>query len=73
MPGEEVPEFLAKKKAGAVQHKVKDAIVIAADTVVLLDHYILGKPKDEAHAIEILRQLSGRMHRVVTGVCIQRS
>jgi septum formation protein len=72
MPGEQVPEFLAKKKAAAIEHKVKDAIIIAADTVVLLDHHILGKPKDEAHAAEILKQLSGRMHRVVTGVCIQK-
>lgn len=72
MPGELVPEHLAKKKADAVQHLVKDAIVIAADTIVLLDHHILGKPKDAAHAIQILKQLQGRMHKVVTGVCIQK-
>ena len=72
MPGEQVPEFLAKKKADAVRHMVNDAIVIAADTVVLLDHHILGKPKDVANAIEILQQLSGRVHKVVTGVCIRR-
>lgn len=71
MPGEEVPEFLARKKADAVRHLVNEAIVIAADTVVLLDHHILGKPKDATHAISILRQLSGRMHKVVTGVCIR--
>ncbi|MBS1688797.1 MAG: septum formation protein Maf [Bacteroidetes bacterium] len=73
MPGEEVPEFLAKKKAAAIQHMVSDAIVIAADTVVLLDHHILGKPRDAAHAKETLQQLSGRTHHVVTGVCIQSS
>src|ERR1700709_1940598 len=67
MPGEQVPEFLARKKADAVRHLVSDAIVIAADTVVLLDHHILGKPTDEAHAIATLTQLSGRMHKVVTG------
>lgn len=72
MLGEEVPEFLAKKKADAVSHLVADAIVIAADTVVLLDHHILGKPKDEPNAKEILQQLSGRMHKVVTGVCIRK-
>ena len=72
MPGEEVPEFLAKKKADAVRHMVSNAIVIAADTVVLLDQHILGKPKDAAHAKEILQQLSGRMHKVVTGVCIRK-
>jgi septum formation protein len=72
MPGEQVPEFLAKKKADAVSHLVDDAIVIAADTVVLLDHHILGKPTDETHAKAILSQLSGRMHKVVTGVCIRK-
>ncbi len=71
MPGEEVPEFLARKKADAVHHLVHDAIVIAADTVVLLDHHILGKPKDTADAKAILQQLSGRIHKVVTGVCIR--
>ncbi len=73
MPGEEVPEFLARKKADAVAHLVKDAIVIAADTVVLLDHHILGKPTDAADAKTILSQLSGRMHKVVTGVCIRKN
>ncbi len=72
MPGEEVPEFLARKKADAVSHLVGDAIVIAADTVVLAGHHILGKPTDAAHAVSILKQLSGRMHKVVTGVCIRR-
>lgn len=72
MSGELVPEFLAKKKAAAIEQHVHDAIIIAADTVVLLDHEILGKPTDEAHAIEILQKLSGRMHQVVTGVCMQK-
>lgn len=73
MPGEDVPVFLAKKKAAAIQHMVKDAIVIAADTVVLLDEQILGKPRDAVHAKETLNQLSGRTHLVVTGVCIQNA
>lgn len=72
MPGEQVPEFLARKKADAVRHLVSDAIVVAADTVVLLDHHILGKPADEAHAKAMLQQLSGRAHKVVTGVCIRK-
>ena len=72
MPGEEVPAFLAKKKADAVRYHANEAIIIAADTVVLLDEHILGKPRDAKHAIEILEQLSGRMHRVVTGVCIRQ-
>lgn len=71
MPGEEVPVFLARKKATAIQHMANDAIVIAADTVVLLDHHILGKPRDAVHAKETLSRLSGRTHLVVTGVCMQ--
>ncbi len=73
MPGELVPEFLAKKKADAIAHLVHDSIVIAADTVVLLDHHILGKPADALHAHIILKRLSGRMHKVVTGVCIRQN
>ena len=72
MPGEDVPLFLARKKADAVRHIATDAIVIAADTIVILDHHILGKPIDAANAIEILRMLSGRMHKVITGVCIRQ-
>lgn len=72
MPGHLVPEHLAKKKAAAIEARVHDAIIIAADTVVLLDDEILGKPKDEADAVEILSKLSGRIHQVVTGVCMQR-
>lgn len=73
MPGIDVPEFLAKKKAAAIEtSQPADAVIIAADTVVLLDNEILGKPTDAAHAKETLRKLSGRMHEVVTGVCIQK-
>lgn len=72
MPGAEVPVHLAKKKAAAIEQQVHNAIIIAADTVVLLDDEILGKPKDEADAISILQKLSGRVHRVVTGVCMQQ-
>ena len=72
MAGELVPEHLAKKKAAAIEKDYTDAIIIAADTIVLLDGNILGKPKDAADAEYILSQLSGRVHRVVTGVCIQK-
>lgn len=72
MQGDLVPEYLAKKKASAIEQQVHNAIIIAADTVVLLDHEILGKPKDEADAITILSKLSGRKHEVVTGVCMQK-
>ncbi len=72
MSGELVPEFLAKKKASAIEHMHPDALIIAADTVVLLDHHILGKPTDAEDAIKMLQQLAGRMHQVVTGVCMQK-
>ncbi len=72
MPAAQVPEHLARKKADAVSLWVNDALVIAADTLVLLDEQILGKPKDAAHAIDILKQLSGRRHTVVTGVCMRK-
>ncbi|OSZ81862.1 septum formation protein Maf [Chitinophagaceae bacterium IBVUCB1] len=72
MHGSLVPEYLAKKKAAAIEERVHDAIIIAADTVVLLDDEILGKPTDEADAINILSKLSGRKHEVVTGVCMQQ-
>lgn len=70
MPGEQVPEFLARKKAAVIAGQYPDAIVVAADTIVLLDHEILGKPRDEADAVNILEKLEGRMHEVITGVCV---
>jgi septum formation protein len=67
----DVPEYLARKKAAVIAERYPERQVLAADTVVLLDDDILGKPTDDAHAIVILAKLSGRMHRVVTGVCLQ--
>jgi len=72
MQGYLVPEYLAKKKAAAIESKHHEALIIAADTIVLLDNEILGKPTDEENAKYILRKLSGRMHEVVTGVCMQK-
>jgi septum formation protein len=72
MSGHLVPEHLAKKKAMAIQQHNPDAIIIAADTIVLLDDEILGKPKDAPHAKETLQKLAGRRHEVVTGVCMQQ-
>ncbi len=72
MPGAEVPAFLARKKADVVAARNPGAVVIAADTVVLLDDDILGKPENVAAANAMLKRLSGRMHLVVTGVCIQK-
>ena len=67
----EIPSFLAKHKADAVQAAVgAEPIVIAADTIVIQEGRIFEKPEDRAGAIEMLQQLSGRQHTVVTGVCI---
>ncbi len=60
----------AEKKALAVAEKCSDAVVIGADTIVVLDGKILGKPTDEEDARAMLRFLSGREHEVVTGVCL---
>ncbi len=64
-------ERLARQKARAVS-ATPDEIVLGADTVVVLDGAILGKPADEADAVRMLRRLSGREHQVLTGVCLKR-
>ncbi|SFK86985.1 Maf-like protein [Proteiniphilum acetatigenes] len=71
LPHEEIPEFLAKKKALAYISLLQDdTLLITADTVVLLHDRILGKPLDKADAKRMLKELSGETHRVVTGVCL---
>ncbi len=66
----EVPVSIAKKKATAVAAIHPDAIIIAADTVVVLEGEIIGKPKDREDAIHILTKLAGREHQVITGVVL---
>lgn len=67
----DVPEFIAREKASAYLSDLKEGdILITADTVVVMDKQILGKPKDEADARKMLKLLSGRDHRVITGVAI---
>lgn len=75
MDVQEVPVYIAQKKAIAVQEKIKLEFpihqgkwIIAADTIVVLDNEIIGKPIDRADAIAILQKLSGKTHRVITGV-----
>ena len=66
---------LALLKAAATSKTIagnKDAIVIAADTIVTLDNKILGKPSDTSDAFAMLKALSGRTHMVYTGYCIMR-
>jgi len=61
---------IARQKAREVAGKHPEDIIVAADTIVVLDNLILGKPKDKADAAAMLRLLSGREHIVYTGVCI---
>jgi septum formation protein len=73
-PGEEGPaavERLARAKALAVARE-ETLPILAADTEVLCDDHILGKPADETEARVMLRRLSGRSHEVVTGLCLVR-
>lgn len=71
IPHEEIPEYLAKKKAAAYIPLMRDdTLLITADTIVLLHDRILGKPLDGEEAKQMLQDLSGDTHRVVTGVCL---
>ena len=66
----EIIEDLATQKALDVVHRVgKNEIVLGADTIVVLDNKILGKPKDKNAAFDMLKSLSGRTHSVVTSLC----
>lgn len=67
---EELVQELAKEKGLAVANKVADALIISADTIVVIDGEILGKPKDENEAFEMLQKLKGKVHQVITGVCL---
>jgi septum formation protein len=70
MPVEMVPRFLAEKKAEAFKVKLTDEIVMTADTVVIINGKILNKPLDRTQAINMLTELSGRTHKVITAVCL---
>ena len=61
-------ERLAREKASVFD--LPDAVVIGSDTIVVVDGDVLGKPRDRAHAAEMLRRLSGRSHTVMTGVAV---
>ena len=67
---EETVLKLSRQKAEEIFETHKSEIIIAADTIVSIDGEILGKPRDEKHAAEMLRKLSGRVHSVFTGVCV---
>ena len=67
---EENIKSLAELKAKSVSENIEDGIIVGADTVVVLDEEVLGKPADPAGAFKILRKLSGKMHRVITAFCV---
>ena len=66
-----VAEYLANLKADTFINISSDTVVITADTVVILDEQILGKPKNKTEASKMLQCLSNRNHKVMTGVCIK--
>ncbi|MDR2042560.1 MAG: Maf-like protein [Tannerella sp.] len=71
LPPAEIPCAIARKKAEAYRPDMKeDELIITADTVVILDNGILGKPRDREEALGMLHRLAGRTHEVVTGVVL---
>jgi septum formation protein len=72
LPAAKVAIHIAKEKAKAVQQKAVNKIIIAADTIVVLNDEIIGKPEDKNDAIRILSKLSGNHHKVITGVVIMQ-
>jgi len=71
MDKREVAEYIATKKASAyLSHMNDNSLLITADTIVLMDNKIYGKPVNEEEARQMLHQLSGKTHEVITGVCL---
>ena len=68
---EDIPVFLAEKKANALKNKLKENdILITADTIVIYKNELLSKPENSYQAREMLEKLSGKSHKVITGVCL---
>jgi septum formation protein len=71
LPCTKVAEFVARKKLDALLEDASaDELILCADTTVVVDNAILNKPRDAEDASEMLGLLSGRSHKVITGVCI---
>lgn len=71
LEGEDIAMYIAHEKADAyTEYMDENTLLITADTIVLLDGRVYGKPLDEQDAMRMLRELSGKTHHVVTGVCI---
>lgn len=74
LPHNEIPEYLAKGKSKGFHRELEEnELLITADTMVLCNGEILGKPKDKDHAIQMLNLLQNNTHTVLTGVCIRSS
>lgn len=71
LPTCDIAEYISRKKAAAYrQSMAADELVITADTIVVLGDEVMGKPRDEADACRMLRELSGLTHQVITGVTL---
>ncbi|MCH5298521.1 MAG: septum formation protein Maf [Ruminococcus sp.] len=64
------PELIASRKAVSVAADYPNSLVIGCDTAVIVDNIMLGKPADKADAVHMLKLLSGRKHKVITGCCL---
>ena len=73
LPIDQVPVYIARNKALAVKEELShDRLILAADTDVVLNGKVIGKPANKENAIEILSELSGQTHEVITGVVLMR-
>ncbi len=71
LPAADIAGYIARKKADAYRRvMLSDNLIITADTVVIVDGEVMGKPVDASDAHRMLRKLSGKTHQVVTGVCL---
>lgn len=73
LPIADVPVFIARNKALAIQQlagQENSAPILAADTIVVLNNEVIGKPSNRTEALQILQKLSGKKHKVITGVVI---
>ena len=70
LTGKQFSEYWSKEKAKLISNQYPDRLVIGADTVVIINNQILGKPKDKNDSKKMLKILSGNIHEVVTGVTL---
>ena len=73
LPTAQVAAYIAQKKVVPFKDLAKNTVIITADTVVINENQILGKPKDEEEAATMLQNLSNKSHKVTTGVCLTSS